>query len=298
MVEADVPTDTGLHRHHASHQRSSDPAAIARRVRRLYLRLTAAPDLRPGPHVDPLLHRLVELVVTSPSEHAATVLADPHVRALQPHLVSLCAQAEHELELAWATQVAASHTPRATLRGFPYLDNYRQLSRLERAALNRCTSRPPRGVLFVGSGPLPLSSLHLARLLDAPIDNLDRDATAIRVARQVAHKLGARHLTFRHGTLAAQHDLARYDLVILAALAGITLADKSHNLRHLHSAMAPGALLLARSAHGLKRLLYPAVDPARVHGFDVQSVTHPTGPVLNSILLARKPEEEGVSRSR
>jgi len=271
--------------------RADAPAGAAREIRRLYRRIAMAPDLRPGPHIDPLLHRLVHFVVSIPPDHAPAILADPAVRALRPHLVALCARAEQELEAAWSAWVSASRVPPLTLLRFPYLDNYRQLTELEHTALARHIAHPPRRVLFVGSGPLPLSSLHLAGVLGTgtTIDNLDRDPAAIAGARRLTHRLDARRLAFHHGDLADLHDLRPYDLVVLAALVGLTAADKRRHLHRLRQAMAPGAVLLARSAHGLRTLLYPAVHLEELDGFELLHVTHPTGPVLNSTVLARKP---------
>jgi len=200
----------------------------AREIRRLYRRIAMAPDLRPGPHIDPLLHRLVHFVVSIPPDHAPAILADPAVRALRPHLVALCARAEQELEAAWSAWVSASRVPPLTLLRFPYLDNYRQLTELEHTALARHVAHPPRRVLFVGSGPLPLSSLHLAGVLGTgtTIDNLDRGPAAIAGARRLTHRLDARRLAFHHGDLADLHDLRPYDLVVLAALVGLTATDK------------------------------------------------------------------------
>jgi len=266
------------------------PVTVVRNIRQIHHRLAAAPDLRPGEPVDGLFRRLVHLVVTTPPALAHAVLADPDVRALRTSLVELCARGEYELERAWARHVAASPVPPFALARFPYLGNYGQLAQLEHDAVGRHGGgRPVRRALFVGAGPLPLSSLLLARWLGVVVDNLDNDPTAVDAARAVASGIGARDLAFRHDELAACDDLSAYDLVVLAALVGLTPEQKRHHLRHLLQVMAPGALLLARSAHGLRTLLYPAIDLADLAGWDVLAVTHPTGPVINSVILARKP---------
>jgi nicotianamine synthase len=267
------------------------PATVVRNIRQIHHRLASAPDLRPGAGIDGLFRRLVHLVVTTPPGAAAAVLADPDVRALHTELVELCARGEYELELAWARRVAASPMPPLALVRFPYLGNYRQLAQLEHEALTvqGGDHRPVRRALFVGAGPLPLSSLLLARRLGVTVDNLDRDAAAVDAARAVAGGLVAHDLAFRHDELAACDDLAPYDLVVLAALVGLTAEQKRRHLAHLLRVMAPGALLLARSAHGLRTLLYPAIELADLAGWDLLAVTHPTGPVINSVILARKP---------
>jgi hypothetical protein len=265
-------------------------AGLVDEIRRLHDRLAAAPSLRPGPEVDGLLHRLVDLVVADRADgEVAAVLADPAIVALRPSLIARCARAEHELELAWAEQIVASRLPRLTLLRFPYLQNYALLTALEHAALVRAGEgrpRMPRRVLFVGGGPLPLSAFHLARRLSVTVDVLDRDLRSVELARRLVDRLAVPGVTIGPGDLADRHDLSGYDLVVLAALVGVTPAAKERHLRHLHRTMAPGAVLLARSAHGLRTLLYPEVDPGRLAGLRLVSLTHPTGPVLNSPLLA------------
>lgn len=271
--------------------------------------LEGCPTLQPGPEVDALFERLVSLVVTTPLDRAQAVLADPTLRAVRPRLLELCAQGEQRLELAWADRIAASPTPHGELARFPYLDNYRQLSRMEVDLLASAADRPVRSVAFVGCGPLPLSALLLADQLDVPVDCLDRDPTALAAAERVAHRLdgdpdvgavaervagrvGCRTLRFRQVD-AMDADLSAYDVVVLAALVGTTPTGKSTILRRMARGMAPGALLLARSARGLRTLLYPAIDLRNVTGFDLLTVVHPVDDVINSALVARVQDVRG-----
>jgi hypothetical protein len=84
------------------------------------------------------------------------------------------------------------------------------------------------------------------------------------------------------GDLLHHHDLDAYDLVILAALVG----EKPRCLRHLAAHLGPGTTVVARSAHGLRTLLYPAVElPAGP--LQLVDVVHPAAPVINSIVVAR-----------
>ena len=87
-------------------------------------------------------------------------------------------------------------------------------------------------------------------------------------------------------------DLVGYGLVILAALVGRTPGEKAEVIAHVADAMAPGALLLVRSARGLRTLLYPAVDPSALAGLEVLGTVHPTGEVINSVIVARTPLKE------
>jgi Nicotianamine synthase protein len=292
--------------------------ATAHALRAIYEELVACEDLRPGAAVDDAFGRLVELVVGSSAGQAAEVLAHPAVSSVVPRLRALCFEGEYELERAWAQRIATSSDPGGDLGRFPYVENYRRLSAMERAVLARpfdaYRRRPPERVALVGSGPLPLTAFLLAGR-GVRVDNIDSDAAALALSRRVADALGIDGMSFLNvdvGTGAAGTadaagatdaagaagaagagvvDFAAYDLVVLAALVGLTPDGKSRVITHLATAMAPGALLLARSAHGLRTLLYPEIDMADLAPFEVLDVVHPTHEVINSVILARKPED-------
>ena len=82
--------------------------------------------------------------------------------------------------------------------------------------------------------------------------------------------------------------LKDYEVVFFAALVGMDKEDKVKFVDHLAKYMAPGALLMLRSAHGAHAFLYPLLDPCDLHGFEVLSVFHPTDEVINSVVIARK----------
>jgi len=234
--------------------------AVVAEIEALAARLEALTDLRPRPEVNRAFDDLVHLVLTTPDANA---LDNPVVQRLRPRLQELSARGEHELERAWS---AADD-----IAGFPYLDHYRQLVAAELAAVGPA----PQRVLFVGSGPLPLSPMLLADH-GLTVDALDVDPDAVAAAEKVAN-----NVRFRVGNLLHQHDLAGYDLVVLAAL----VTEKDRCLRHLAQRLVPGTLVAARSALGLRTLLYPSVELPP--GLQLIDAVHPPPPVINSIVLAR-----------
>jgi nicotianamine synthase len=240
-----------------------------------------AGDLRPSPEVDAVFGALVALVLTTPPGVAGEALADPAVRRCRDRLVALAARGEHELELAWARRIAAG----GDLGGFPYLDHYRRLVDAEVAALVRHGCGPGARVLFVGAGPLPLSPLLLAGR-GLAVDALDRDAGAVVAARAVASTVVPAPVV-AEGDLFDRPGLDRYDAVVLAALVGLGAGEKRRCLDHLAAALRPGALVLARSARGLRTLLYPEVELPPGGGLAPLDVVHPAPPVINSIVVAR-----------
>jgi hypothetical protein len=266
------------------------PDVTARTFQELHRQLAERPDLRPCPEVDRLFGELVGLVLATAPDDESRLLDDAAVVAIRGGLHALCSEGEYQLELAWARRIAASPSPRDELERFPYVDNYRQLTRMELDLLATVADRPVRRVAFVGSGPLPLSSLLVAAGLGVAVDNVDRDAEAVALGEQVTATLGPgltrAPLTFRRADV-THVDLSGYDVVVLAALVGAGEPEKRAILGHLAASMSPGAVLLARSARGVRSLLYPAIEATALDGFDVQAVVHPTDEVVNSVVLAR-----------
>jgi nicotianamine synthase len=262
---------------------------------RLHRELAGLPSLSPNVHTNALFNELVRLA-TCPrdGEVAQHVLADPAVRRIIPGLRSLCSSGEIELERAWAQRIITSRDPYRELGEFPYFANYQQLARLEHHAVSGVTECALPRMLFVGSGPLPLTSLLLAtRHGHTEIDNIDIDSEATRLAERLTAALRIGSLRFRCADVLDCTDLAGYDMVYIAAMVGPRREDKSRVIKHLYRQMRPGALLLARSAHSLRTLLYPPLTLSDLAGFRPLVVLHPHTEVVNSLVIAEKPLEAG-----
>lgn len=265
---------------------ASNHQTITSAVHALYRALAALPDLRPSPTVNGLFGQLVDLVVTAPPSESVAVLADPEVQQLAPRLRELCARGESALEATWSARIAVSDDPVGELERFPYLANYQSLTRMELSVLRAATSRPLRTIAFAGSGPLPLTSLMMQRELRAVVHGLDRDPDAVAAAGAVLSALGAPDVVAVRADV-RDADFSGYDAVVLAALVGTTPVEKAEILQQLTRSMRPGALLLVRSAHGLRTLLYPDVNADALPGADILDVVHPDGDVINSAIVAR-----------
>lgn len=271
------------------------PTALARAVLALHERLdrlAATAGLEPSTPVDAAFSELVGLCL-SPVDDPDAVLTDPPVAAVLPRLRELCADGEYRLERRWAHRIAAAADPAAELELFPYLDNYRELTALELHAVagSRPRSRIDR-VCVLGSGPLPLTALLTARALGRPVDAVDLTAEATGLAAGVLRRSRGGHLV-----RASQADartfagVDRADVVVLAALVGLDPEDKLDVIGAVVDRMRPGTVLVVRSAHRLRTLLYPPVTPAelaaaRPRRLRLLAEVHPWSGVVNSLLVA------------
>ncbi|MDR7382353.1 nicotianamine synthase family protein [Promicromonospora iranensis] len=264
----------------------SDTTLTTDRIVRLTDQLAALPHLRPDPRTNALFGELVQTVLGAPDRHAREILAHPDVEGRKSAIRDLSARGETALEHAWAEHIATAADPGAALAAFPYLDNYHRLTALEVRLLTHAGGTP-RSVAVLGCGPLPLSTVGYADALACPAVGLDRDPAAVALARRVTARVGAAGVRFEQAD-AAVADLSAHDAVVLAALVGETPSAKATIVRQMAGSMRPGALLLARSARGLRTLLYPPVDLRAMPGFEVLEVVHPTDDVVNSVVVARR----------
>ncbi|CAN6297362.1 unnamed protein product [Urochloa humidicola] len=275
-------------------------AALVEKISCLHAAISKLPSLSPSPAVDALFTSLVAACV--PASTVDVSRLGSAAQKMREELIRLCSDAEGQLEAHYADALAAFDNPLDHLSLFPYYyRNYLDLSRLEHDLLTRYVPGPA----LVGSGPLPFSSLVLAaRHLPAGtlFDNYDRNAEANERARRLvrADKDLSARMTFRTADVAdlTTAELARYDVVFLAALVGVAADEKARVVAHLGRHMAPGAALVLRSAHGARGFLYPVVDPEDIGrgGFEVLAVYHPVDEVINSVIVARKVADVNARR--
>lgn len=270
----------------------SAASAVSQRVRQLRTRLESAADLRPCHEVNALFTELVGLCCATPPPLADSALAQLDDEA--PATRRLCAAGETALEEYWARRVLAADDPDVELARFPYLDNYRELVRMELGAVIAAGGDLPRRVAVLGSGPLPLTGIVLARDYGASVLHVDRDLDSLQLGGKLTAALGV-DATAAHADLdvAASDDVLRAegiadcDVVVLAALVGQDAAGKRAVSARLARLLRPGTLVLARSAVRLRSLLYPCVRAEDLAGLRVELEVHPHSDVVNSVLVAR-----------
>ncbi|XP_044980128.1 probable nicotianamine synthase 3 [Hordeum vulgare subsp. vulgare] len=292
----------------AAQNNNKDVAALVEKITGLHAAIAKLPSLSPSPDVDALFTELVTACVP-PSPVDVTKLG-PEAQEMREGLIRLCSEAEGKLEAHYSDMLAAFDNPLDHLGIFPYYSNYINLSKLEYELLARYVPGgiAPVRVAFIGSGPLPFSSFVLAarHLPDTMFDNYDLCGAANDRASKLFRAdtdVGAR-MSFHTADVAdLASELAKYDVVFLAALVGMAAEDKAKVIVHLGAHMADGAALVVRSAHGARGFLYPIVDPQDIGrgGFEVLAVCHPDDDVVNSVIIAQKSKEvhaDGLGSAR
>ncbi|XP_027339340.1 nicotianamine synthase-like [Abrus precatorius] len=261
------------------------------KVCEIYEKISKLEKLNPSKRVNDLFTKLVTLC-TSPCELDVTQLSQ-EVRETTAKLIRLCGKAEGLLETHYSTLIGSHENPLNHMKLFPYYSNYLKLTHLEFTMLTKHCTQVPTQLAFVGSGPLPLTTIMLAThyLKHTCFHNYDMDPLANAKAYDLVSSdpdLSKRLFFHTSDIVNVTSGLKEYNVVFLAALVGMDKKEKAKVINHLAKHMGHGAILLLRSAHGARAFLYPVVDVSDLKGFDVLSVFHPTDEVVNSVIVARK----------
>ncbi|XP_058740536.1 nicotianamine synthase-like [Vicia villosa] len=257
----------------------------------LYEQISSLETLKPCKNVDMLFTELV-LTCMPPSPIDVTKLPKT-IQEKRSHLIRLCGEAEGYLERHYSAILGSYQNPLDHLHIFPYYSNYIKLGHLEFSILSQHCSHVPSKIAFIGSGPLPLTSIVLAsnHLPSTTFHNYDIDPLANSSAEHLVSSdpdLSNRMVFHTSDILDVTDDLKEFEIVYLAALVGMNKEEKNRIIDHLEKHMAPGALLMLRSAHGARAFLYPVVEPSDLRGFEVLSIFHPMDEVINSVVISRK----------
>lgn len=261
-------------------------------IMQLHASISKLDSLRPSKQVNSLFTQLVKLC-TLPSSVDVHVLPE-EVQIMRESLINLCGRAEGLLELEFSTLLGKTSQPLNNLNLFPYYGNYVLLANLENKLLNDNGVVHPNKVAFIGSGPMPLTSIVMAthHMKSTHFDNFDIDYKANEVARRIVAsdaELEKRMKFETRDIMNVRERLAEYDCIFLAALVGMNKEDKVKILGHIRNYMKEGSVLLVRSAKGARAFLYPVVEEHDLLGFELLTIFHPNNEVINSVVLVRKP---------
>ncbi|PNX74167.1 nicotianamine synthase-like protein, partial [Trifolium pratense] len=142
-------------------------------------------SLRPSKQVNTLFTHLVKLCIPPSSIDIETLPQE--VKTMRESLIKLCGKAEGFLELEFSTFINLTPNPMKNLTLFPYYGNYVKLANYENKILKENGVVNPNKVAFIGSGPMPLSSIILAthHMESTQFDNFDIDEKANEVASKI-----------------------------------------------------------------------------------------------------------------
>jgi nicotianamine synthase len=171
----------------------------------------------------------------------------------------LSSVAEYEMEVYWAEKIVESKNGTKELQKFWYYKNYEQLVDLEHANIT-CLYKKVRTILFVGGGPLPLTAIVLCRKYGLTCTILERDSSSYSLSIKLIKKLELSDKIKIINTDAESYSsYSKFDVIYLAAMVGQDVKAKSGIISLIHNKLQKGNVLLCRSSHGTRELLYTPI---------------------------------------
>jgi len=226
-------------------------------------------------------HRLDVLASLEVEDEAVeSLLRDPGLRHVLEAVTRLRRVYSLRLEIEHARSILDGPDPWETLKGFAYYSNYLTLARTE---FEGADLKPGDRVVFLGSGPLPLSLIVLCREHGLEGIGIEREPRWAELSRKVTEKLD---LSTRIEILAGDHFSFPLEkeckLIMVAAMA----QPKDEIFDHLARVSPPGTKISYRIYEkGLRRLLdidYSFSPPAKLQE---HLRIRPEPPVNNTVVF-------------
>ncbi|MEK3884761.1 nicotianamine synthase family protein [Paenibacillus sp. PL2-23] len=221
-------------------------------------------------------------------EDMQEVLSSNYIRLHQLGLRAKLSEAEFLAELSDSIRVCGSdQLSITTLTGLSCWPAYMALVRDELLALRRFaggrerTGKTP--IVFVGSGPMPLSPIILNLLGEESVVCLEIDNRAYEASQLLMMRLGMESKVKIVLCDGADFDYSPYEGMIIASL----VPNKEAVLSCIRGT-SPYALVGIRTAEGLRQIMYEALDESRIReqGWRILDRTSPDRRlVINSTLL-------------
>ncbi|WP_216825038.1 nicotianamine synthase family protein [Agarilytica rhodophyticola] len=255
-----------------------------------YQRITAMPEIIISENTMGQFHSFLNLLSNDHgSDFSESVLAHPDIQKIKPGIQKIFSHASSLYERHWATQILNSDMPRQTFeREYPYYQHYERATGLEINSIQSLSERTIERVLMVGSGALPVTSMALAQS-GFITDNLDIHGEDLELGQSVSQRLHPSYqMSFIHNDICQESNLAKYDVIWLAALVGDEKI-KANIVAHLFKNMKPASLLVVRTAYNLRTLLYPSISEQELQPFKLKLKIQTYADNFHSILIAQKP---------
>ncbi|MCL5428324.1 MAG: hypothetical protein M1347_00785 [Chloroflexi bacterium] len=213
---------------------------------------------------DSIIHSIRGLL-TANANNIDEVLQDPSVRSIQLELQKCVAQHFYRTEKEWAIRIINSRLPKRAIRKFPDYVEYKARTYFE---LKTVSEKEVNHILFVGSGPVPITPIFLAEK-SIYIDCVEISNEACNLANSLTIKLELeKYIRYFPIDILKFRITNVYDVVWVAVLAGETNEEKASVVHYLYDSLDKGQTLILRTGHGPGKMLYAEAKIDDIEGFD------------------------------
>ncbi|MCR8657549.1 nicotianamine synthase family protein [Paenibacillus endoradicis] len=224
-------------------------------------------------------------------EEIQTVLSNDYIRMNQRNLQDKLSEAECLVELSDSRDICKSESSVLDiLTKLPYWNIYKALVSQELTRLRQFiredvqTEKLP--IIFVGSGPMPLSPIILHLLGDVKIICLEMDSAAYDASCILLERLGLEdNVTVVMGN-GSEFDYSSYRQIFVASL----VRNKKEVLEQIIRTNSD-PLVAVRTAEGMKKIMYESIDESQLNkqGWRILGRTCPEeNLVINSTLFLER----------
>jgi len=244
---------------------------LIERILCLYSQLHQDDKLKTSNDVYSKVYKNLEDLVDDDAETTQAVLSDPRVLSIMPDLRKGYLQCVYDLEKEFVQRLVL-HPEDILL--YPKFEQYRWRAFFEYYLFSVFFNINLNNVLFVGSGPLPLSSILMTRYFGVQVDYLDRQQEAIELASLLIEKMNLMgHSKFYCSDILDFYEIEKYTAIFIAGSVGDDENHKSLLLQHFKKHMKSGQYLLLRPPYLLEKLLVSSFDLADFSPFRVYTAT-------------------------
>ncbi|MDY9925455.1 nicotianamine synthase family protein [Methanosarcina sp.] len=234
--------------------------------------------------------RLNSLVMLDPGDNAVQELLNN--RELEPIFISIYRFRNLytvRLETEHANEILAGKSPWKILEGFPFYGNYLKLVRTEYEGLGL---KEGDRVLFLGSGPLPLTLIVFLKQHGVKSTGIEQDTMRANISKKVLDKLGVSGnisiVNGNHFSL-SKGDFVNPDVCTGAIMIAAQAEPKKEIFEHLLDVMPVGSRISCRIYEkGLSALLNRNCLFNLPESFEEQARVHPEPPVYNTVIFLEK----------
>jgi hypothetical protein len=238
----------------------------------------------PSPELQAAFKRLDEIAALEVTEKFTNeVLKTPKFNFLLPAISNFRFLYNLKLEIEEAKNLILSKKPWEILENFTFYPNYLQLARTEYTGAEL---KPGNCVLFLGSGPLPLSLIVLCNEYNLFGTGIEKERKRADISRKVIDNLG---LSKRIQIIEGNHfDLplqTKYDLCMIAAQA----EPKKEIFEYLAKVLPSESKVSYRLYEkGLRKLLDSSFYFEPPAEFEEDLRVQPLPPVNNTVIFLKR----------
>ncbi|OBZ12635.1 nicotianamine synthase family protein [Bacillus sp. FJAT-26390] len=230
-------------------------------------------------------------------EEVQAVLGNEYIRMNQRKLQDKLSEAEFLVELSDSLHICKSEDSVLDIvRSLPNWNIYMALVSKELSTFRRFirqgsqTEKSP--IVFVGSGPMPLSPIILHLLGGMEVICLEMDSVAYEASRSLLEHMGLGAKVTVVMENGSEFEYSSYNRVFVASL----VRNKRAVLERI-SHTSPDPLVAIRTAEGMSQIMYEAIDESQLdkQGWKILGRTSPEDNlVINSTLFIDRFNATGI----